>query len=102
MKVLQVLVFFALFCGYYPNVETIRKLLNRIRWDDEFGQGTFEVGIYDRVDDAVEFHFFEELHLEKGNHFSFALHVDGEVLTIPFHRIREVRKNGQTIWSRQL
>ena len=81
-------------------METIRELLNRIRWDDEFGRGMFEVGIYDRVADTVEFYFLEDLQLEKGNHFSFSLCVGGEVLTIPFHRIREVRKNGQTIWKR--
>jgi uncharacterized protein (UPF0248 family) len=81
-------------------METIRELLNRIRWDDEFGRGTFDVGIYDRVADTVEFHALEELQLEKGNHFSFTLRVDGEVLTVPFHRIREVRKNGQLIWKR--
>jgi len=81
-------------------METIRELLNRIRWDDDFGRGTFDVGIYDRMADAVEFHPLEDLRLERGNHFSFTVAVDGEVLTIPFHRIREVRKNGQTIWQR--
>ena len=81
-------------------METIRELLNRIRWDDEFGQGTFEVGIYDRVIDAIEFYPLAALHMDKGNNFSFTLCVDGEILTIPFHRIREVRKNGQLIWKR--
>jgi uncharacterized protein (UPF0248 family) len=81
-------------------METIRELLNRIRWDDEFGRGTFEAGIYDRIADAIEFHPLDELHLEKGNHFSFTLCVDGEMLTVPFHRIREVRKNGECIWKR--
>ena len=81
-------------------METILELLNRIHWDDEFGRGTFEIGIYDRVADTIEFRVLEELQLEKGNHFSFTLCVDGEILTIPFHRIREVRKNGQTIWRR--
>ena len=81
-------------------METIRELLSRIHWDEAFGQGTFEAGIYDRVADAVEFHPLEELHLEKGNHFSFTIVVDGEILTIPFHRIREVRKNSECIWKR--
>lgn len=81
-------------------METIRELLSRIRWDEEFGRGTFDVGIYDRVADAIEFHALEELHLEQGNHFSFTLRVDGEVLTVPFHRIRTVRKNGECIWKR--
>ncbi len=81
-------------------METIRELLNRIRWDDEFGKGVFEVGIYDRVADAVDFHPLEELQMEAGNHFSFTICVDGEILTIPFHRIREVRRNGLAIWKR--
>lgn len=81
-------------------METIRELLNRIRWDEGFGEGTFDVGIYDRVEGAIEFHPLEELQLEKGNHFSFSIVIAGEVLSIPFHRIREVRKNGECIWSR--
>ncbi len=81
-------------------METIRELLNRIRWDDAFGQGAFEIGVYDRVVDAVEFHPLDELALEQGNHFAFTMAVDGELLTIPFHRIREVRRDGQTIWKR--
>lgn len=81
-------------------METIRELLSRIRWDEEFGRGTFEVGIYDRVSDALQFHFLEELHLEQGNRFSFSIAISGEILTIPFHRIREVRKNGKAIWKR--
>jgi uncharacterized protein (UPF0248 family) len=33
----------------------IQQLLNRILWDEEFGRGDFAVGIYDRVEDIVEF-----------------------------------------------
>lgn len=83
-------------------MQTIRELLNRIRWDEAFGQGTFEVGIYDRVSGAIEFHPLEELHMERGNHISFTICIAGEVLTIPFHRIREVRKDGQEIWRRPI
>jgi uncharacterized protein (UPF0248 family) len=78
----------------------IQQLLNRIQWDEEFGKGDFEIGIYDRVGDAIEVLPLDRLHFEKGNHFSFTIILDGEVLTIPFHRIREVRKNGITIWKR--
>ena len=81
-------------------METIRELLNRIHWDEAFGKGTFEIGIFDRVADAVEFHPLEELHLEPGNHSAFTIVVGGEILTIPFHRIREVRRNGRSIWKR--
>lgn len=81
-------------------MEMIHQLLSRIRWDGEFGQGHFEVGIYDRIADAVEFHPLERLHFEKGNHFSFTATINGTEAIIPFHRIREVRKNGETIWKR--
>ncbi len=81
-------------------METIRQLLNRIRWDGAFGQGVFEIGIYDRVTGSVEFHPLEALHVEPGNHATFTLCIGGESATIPFHRIREVRKNGTCIWQR--
>jgi uncharacterized protein (UPF0248 family) len=81
-------------------METIRQLLSRIRWDDEFGRGVFEVGIYDRVEDTIKFQPLEALQLEPGNHFSFDVVIEGETATIPFHRIREVRKDGAVIWCR--
>jgi hypothetical protein len=31
----------------------IHELLSRIRWDKEFGRGQFEIGYYDRLEDAV-------------------------------------------------
>jgi uncharacterized protein (UPF0248 family) len=81
-------------------METIRHLLNRIRWDEQFGRGEFEVGIYDRMADRVDFRPLNELSMEKGNHSSFRILVDGEWAVIPFHRIREVRRNGKSIWKR--
>ena len=79
----------------------IQKLLNRIEWDEEFGKGDFELGIYDRVKDAVERIPLGAAVFEKGNRFSFNLaDAEGEVITIPFHRIREVYKNGECIWKR--
>ena len=92
--------FFARFGGYHSGMETIRQLLNRIQWDEVFGRGVFEVGIYDRVADTVNFQPMQNLQMEKGNHFSFTVCMDGELVMIPFHRIRKVRKNGECIWSR--
>lgn len=81
-------------------METIQQLLDRIHWDEEFGKGDFLIGIYDRVEDAIEYLPLNRLQFEKGNHFSFTLIMDEEEIMIPFHRIREVRKNGETIWKR--
>jgi len=79
----------------------VRDLLNRIRWDKQFGAGSFEIGYLDHVEQRIVRVRFETIHLEEGNHFSFLLEdVTGEMLTIPFHRIREVYRDGALIWQR--
>jgi uncharacterized protein (UPF0248 family) len=41
------------------------------------------------------------MHLEPGNRFSFtAVEADGSVHDVPFHRVREVYRNGELIWQR--
>ncbi len=80
----------------------IQELLSRIRWDEEFGQGTFRLGYYDRVEDRIMYVDFEELFFEPGDHFTFELvDIDGVVHHVPLHRIREVYRNGDLIWHRQ-
>ncbi len=80
---------------------TIHELLNRICWDRKFGKGIFEIGYYDRMERKIIRVSFEKVLLEKGNHATFQLmDVNGELQTIPFHRVREVYKDGDLIWSR--
>ncbi len=82
---------------------SIQSLLNRIRWDEEFGKGHFQIGYYDHVSQKIIRVSFQEVGFVEGNRFSFELKTAGdEVQTIPFHRIREVYKEGHLIWSRQL
>ena len=79
----------------------IHELLNKIRWNSEFGKGTFEIGYFDRVAQKIIRVSFKRILLEKGNHATFQLmDANGELLTIPFHRVREVYKDGELIWSR--
>ena len=81
----------------------IHELLNRIRWDKDFGRGRFEIGYFDHLERKVIRIPMRELHFEQGNSFSFDLHTpEGEVITIPFHRIREVYRDSVLIWSRLL
>jgi uncharacterized protein (UPF0248 family) len=81
----------------------IHELLNRIRWDKEFSKGRFEIGYSDHLRDETVRVSFREMLFEEGNHFSFQVVSDeGDVLTIPFHRIREVYKDGSLIWQRNL
>lgn len=82
-------------------MEPVRDLLNRIRWDREFGAGVFELGIYDRIRDAVDRVPLAAVRFEEGNAFAFSLRDEaGELRTIPLHRVREVYKDGALIWKR--
>jgi len=79
----------------------IQDLLNRIRWDREFGKGAFEIGYLDHVERRVVRVPLKSVHFERGNRFSFQLEDEmGEILSIPFHRIREVYRDGVLIWHR--
>jgi len=44
---------------------------------------------------------FARIHLAPGNHFSFtAIAADGAAHEVPFHRVREVHRDGELIWQR--
>ena len=79
----------------------IHQLLSRIRWDKEFGQGSFEIGFFDRCEGVVHRVALQEVMFPENDRHTFQF-VDeaGESRRIPFHRIREVYKNGQLIWQR--
>ena len=80
---------------------SIRSLLDRIRWDDEFGRAAFTIGYYDRIERRIVAVPLARIHLEPGNHFSFtAIEEDASVHEVPFHRVREVYRNGELIWQR--
>lgn len=80
----------------------LQDLLNRIRWDSDFGQGRFDLGYYDRLADRIIVVPLQQVILTAGDHFAFQLITpEGEALSIPFHRVRRVYKDGQLIWDRQ-
>ncbi|UCC57307.1 MAG: DUF504 domain-containing protein [Gammaproteobacteria bacterium] len=80
----------------------IHELLNRIRWDTKFGQADFEIGYYDRVEDRIIHVPMREIFFETGDHFAFDLYdKEGELHSIPLHRVKEVFRNGELIWHRE-
>ena len=80
----------------------IHEVINRIIWDAEFGNAHFVIGYYDRVFKRVVRVSFERIRIERGQHFGFDLiGSDGEARMVPFHRVREVVRNGVPVWSRQ-
>lgn len=83
-------------------MKPIHEMLNRIRWDKEYSKSEFSVGFYDRVLDKNVVVPFCELYFDENDHFSFhVLDDEGEEHTIPYHRIRQLYKDGELIWSRE-
>ena len=81
---------------------TINALLDRIRWDREFGRGEFVVGYYDRVQRRIIMVSLADLTLDPADHFAFYVFDENrEFHHVPFHRVRQVFKNGEQIWHRK-
>lgn len=79
----------------------IQDLLHRIQWDPGFGEADFEIGYLDRLTGEIVRVPFRRVRFEKGEHFAFeAIEDDGSVHSVPLHRVREVRRNGERIWQR--
>jgi uncharacterized protein (UPF0248 family) len=79
----------------------IQKLLNRIRWDKEFGNGSFEVGYEDHIEQRIVRIPFRKVRFCEEDPLSFHVtDAEGVARTIPFHRIREVFRDGALIWQR--
>ncbi len=81
----------------------IHELLNRIRWDKDYGDASFTIGYYDRVANKIIRVPFKQLDFDPQDHFDFSLvDEEGELHTVPLHRIREVFRNNELIWERHV
>jgi len=81
----------------------IQDILHRIIWDPAFGNGRFVVGYRDRLRDGIVRVPFERVVLGEGRGFAFdVVGADGVVRMIPYHRVREVRRDGKVIWRRHV
>ena len=79
----------------------IHELLARIRWDAEFGRGRFEIAYFDREKKRLVRLPLERVRMSAQDRFGFeALEADGSVHSVPYHRVREVWREGKLIWSR--
>lgn len=81
----------------------IHELLNRIRWDNEFGRNDFRLLYYDRKKDGMIEVPLKQIYFDSNDHFDFNL-VDesGVTHSIPLHRIRQVYRDGKLIWERHV
>jgi len=82
-------------------MQPIHELLSRIRWDADFGRGHFVLGYWDRVAGTIRYIELAELTFDAENPTFFRLvDEEGGVHEVPFHRVREVWRNGTLIWQR--
>lgn len=80
----------------------IHELINRIRWDEVFAKGDFVIGYYDREVKKIIRVPLQQIHFTPGNHFFLQIiDSDGYVHEVPFHRVKEVYKDGKLIWHRE-
>ncbi len=79
----------------------IHELLSRIRWDPAFGRGAFEIGYLDHVRAGIVRVPLARVSFPAGDHFAVTVvDDDGFAHVVPYHRIREVRRDGAVIWQR--
>jgi uncharacterized protein (UPF0248 family) len=76
----------------------IQKLLSRIRWDPAFGDAVFEIEYEDRVVGLVRISLKQMTSIDTLS-FSICDELD-RTITIPLHRVKNVYRNGDLIWSR--
>lgn len=82
-------------------MQPIHELLSRIHWDEAFGNGQFELAYLDHACAQLKRISIERIDFKESSKFSFRVHCeDNSEQDIPFHRVREVYKNGELIWHR--
>lgn len=81
-------------------MQPIHELLSQIRGDPNF-TGEFEVAFVDRKQPQLQRVPVNEMRFDAANPATFrALDEEGNLVSIPLHRIRKVYRNGALIWSR--
>lgn len=78
----------------------IHELLHRIRWDPVFGRGRFEIAYVDHASDALVRVPLDTLRVDPNEPFGFEIAGSDDERFIPFHRVREVYRDGERIWHR--
>ena len=79
----------------------IQALLSRLRHDEQFARGRWEIAYLDRTQPALVRLPFEEVRTRA--HIGFVFDVvdeEGVVRTIPYHRVRQVWHDGKVVWMR--
>ena len=83
-------------------MKPVQEMLNRIRWDKNWADDEFRIGYYDRVEQRIIVVTFKEIYFPKDDHFSFELiDQEGELHSVPYHRVKAIYQNDCLIWHRE-
>lgn len=84
-----------------PDMIPIHQLLSRIHWDEAYARSRFVIGYWDRLERKVLHVDLREITWDRDNPALFSLvDEDGAAHSIPYHRVREVWRDGRLIWER--
>lgn len=80
----------------------LQELLSRIYWDPEFGRGEFRIGFVDHARSELVYVPLQEVRRDPDSHSCFEVtDEEGIVRSVPYHRVKEVWKDGALIWKRE-
>ena len=83
-------------------MQPLHELLHRVRWDREFGKGTFTLAYIDRMAGEDQVVPLASITVdERAGMFSFT-DAEGVARRIPLHRVRTVYRDGAVVWHRQI
>ncbi|WP_374086889.1 DUF504 domain-containing protein [Methylomicrobium lacus] len=83
-------------------MKPVQEMLNRMRWDKTWADDEFKIGYYDRIEKRIIVVAFKEIFFPKDDHFSFELiDQEGELHSVPYHRVKAIYRNGCLIWQRE-
>ena len=78
----------------------IHELISKIKWDQNENPEAYSLFYYDRIKKSlIEFKFTE---IERIEDSFIKIFRDLELISIPFHRIKQVKKEGKIIWERKI
>jgi uncharacterized protein (UPF0248 family) len=87
--------------SFIADMIPIHELLSRIRWDAAYAKSRFVIGYWDRLENRVLHADLREISWDRDNPTFFGLvDEDGVAHSIPYHRVREVWRDGKLIWER--
>ncbi|MBI1969749.1 DUF504 domain-containing protein [Candidatus Woesearchaeota archaeon] len=79
-------------------MKPIQDIVNRILHDASLQKEEYVLFYYDRIEKVLK--EIPATSIKKLEGTFLILHLEGEEVEIPLHRIREVRKEGKLIWKR--